>query len=138
MDSILIAILAIVLIAAVILLAGITRLSRQKTGLDRAYYQAEWRAIEKFKSDGGAAWQLAVLEADKLLDHALKAKGITGETMGERLKSARQIFRNNDAIWYAHKLRNRLAHENSVKLNRVVVEKALRGFKTGLKDVGAL
>ena len=57
----------------------------------------------------------ALLEADKLLDLGLKDKKTKGETMGERLKSAKNLFDNNlyNEIWQAHKLRNQMVHEDS-------------------------
>ena len=127
-----------IVILGVVFLATINVAHRKKSGLNRAYYQKQWQAIESYKKNGGAGLQLAIFEADKLLDHALKGRGFSGETMGERLKSARGAFMNNDAVWNAHKLRNRLAHEQQVSLNGVSVDGALRGFKAALKDLGAL
>ena len=138
MDSMLLLLLAAVLIVAVVFLAGIGTLNKKRSGLDHAYYQKQWQTIEGFKQNGGAGLQLAIFEADKLLDLALKARGFNGETMGERLKSANRAFMNTNNVWDAHKLRNRLAHEQNVSLNSVVVERALHSFKAALKDLGAL
>jgi hypothetical protein len=137
-DSLPLIALVVVLLVAVGLFAGIGQLNRKRSGLDHAYYQKQWQMIEGYKSNGGAGLQLAVLEADKLLDHALKHRGYPGQTMGDRLKSARGSFMNNDAVWQAHKLRNRLAHEQNVPLNSLTVDQALRGLKAALKDLGAL
>lgn len=138
MDSVPLILLAGVLIVAVAFLAGITTLNKKRSGLDHAYYRKQWQTIEGYKQNGGAGWQLAIFEADKLLDHALKNRGYGGDTMGDRLKNASRGFMNTDAVWHAHKLRNRLAHEQNVPLNGVVVDKALRSFKAALKDLGAL
>lgn len=138
MDSLLLLVLAAVLIVGVVFLAGIGSLNRRRSGLDHAYYQKQWAIIEGFKNNGGAGLQLAIFEADKLLDHALKGRGYQGDTMGERLKSANRAFMNTNAVWDAHKLRNRLAHEQNVPLNSLVTDKALRSFKAALKDLGAL
>ena len=138
MDSTLLILLAIILVVAIGLFAGLGKLNKKRSGLDHVFYQNQWKKIESFKTSGESGWQIAVMEADKLLDHALKARGVRGETMGDRLKSARGILMNNDAVWQAHKLRNRLAHEHDVRLNTMLVDQALRGFKGGLKDLGAL
>ena len=45
---------------------------------------------------------------------------------------------DNDATWFAHKLRNRLVHESNVRLRKRDVQKALAGFRQGLRDLGAL
>lgn len=138
MDSLPLIALAVILLVAVVLFAGIGGLNKKRSGLDHAYFAKQWKNIEAFKANGGAGLQLAIMEADKLLDHALKNRGYGGQTMGDRLKAARGAFMNNDAIWQAHKLRNRLAHEQDVRLNSMQVDQALRGFKAGLKDLGAL
>lgn len=55
----------------------------------------------------------ALIEMDKILDHALIKTGMKGETMGERLKNANNIFDRNsyEKIWSAHKLRNSIVHD---------------------------
>lgn len=138
MDSILLIVLALALIVGVAMLAGVGILHRERSGLDKAYFAKQWKRVESFKASGDAGWQLAIIEADKLLDHALKSKGYGGQTMADRMKHARQAWRNADAVWSAHKLRNRLAHEQNVQLNIITVNKALKGFKSALNDLGAL
>jgi hypothetical protein len=136
-DSLVLLVFAAIVIVGVVFLATIGTLNKKRSGLDHAYYQKQWQTIEGFKQNGGAGLQLAIFEADKLLDHALKNRGFGGQTMGERLKAANRAFMNTDAVWHAHKLRNRLAHEQNVPLNSVTVDKALRGFRAALKDLGA-
>ncbi|HET9411851.1 MAG TPA: hypothetical protein VFO38_03325 [Candidatus Saccharimonadales bacterium] len=138
MDNLPLVMLAVVLIVAVVLFALIGGLNKRRSGLDHEYFKKQWQKIESFKSQGSAGWQLAIFEADKLLDHALKNRGIPGQTMGDRLKNARGSFMNNNAVWEAHKLRNRLAHEQNVPLNAYSVDQALRGFRAGLRDLGAM
>lgn len=138
MDSLPLIVLAIVLVMAVVMLAGMAARQRSRSGLDYAYYQKQWAIVLSHKTHGRPGYQLAIFEADKLFDHALKSKGFAGQTMGERLKNAKSTLRNNDAVWFAHKLRNRLAHEQDVPLDGIATEKALRAFKAGLKDLGAM
>jgi hypothetical protein len=133
-DSILILFLAIVVVAGLILLVGLGTFSRRRSGLDTKYYRDRWAKIEQVQKMGEAGWQVAIIQADKLLDQALKERGFSGETMGDRLKSSHA----GDRIWSAHKIRNRIAHETDVKLNAITVNQALRGFKQGLKNIGAL
>lgn len=129
--------LAVVLVVAVVFLFAIGGLNRKRSGLDHEYYKKQWETILGYKKNGGAGLQLAIFEADKLLDHALKARGYGGQTMGDRLKDARGSFMNNNAVWQAHKLRNRLAHEQDVRLSGVSADQALRSFRSALKDLGA-
>ncbi len=134
MDSLLILFLALIVIAGLVLLAGLGQFGRRRSGLDSKYYRDKWAKIEQVQKMGEPGWQVAIIQADKLLDQALKERGFAGETMGDRLKSSHA----GDKVWAAHKIRNRIAHEADVKLNPVMVSQALRGFKQGLKNVGAL
>ena len=134
MDSLLILFLVLIVLAGLILLVGLGQFTRRRSGLDIKYYRDKWEKIEQVQKIGEAGWQVAIIQADKLLDQALKERGFTGDTMGERLKSSHA----GDRVWAAHKVRNRIAHETDVKLNPIVVGQALRGFKQGLKNVGAL
>ena len=70
-------------------------------------------------------WPLAIINADKLLDHALKSKRYKGKTMGERLVAAQRDIQGNDDVWFGHKLRNKLVHENGIQLREQEVKNAL-------------
>lgn len=138
MDSVVLLMFAAIFIVGILIFVAITMGNRRHSGLDRAYFERQWQRILSFKSSGETGWQLAIFEADKLLDHAMQQCNFGGATMGDRLKSAGGAFRNTNDVWSAHKLRNRLAHEQNVPLNGIVVDKALRAFKAALKDLGAL
>ena len=58
--------------------------------------------------------------------------------MGERLVAAQHEISDNDGVWYAHKLRNRLVHEPTVRLRKNEAKNALAAVRQGLKDMGAL
>ena len=77
----------------------------------------------------------AVLEADKILDEALKLKGYSGN-LGEKLKQAGGLFSNENNVWAAHKLRNRIAHELNIKISENEAKTALHRFKQALNDLG--
>jgi hypothetical protein len=105
--------------------------------MNRKYYDKRWSEIlGRVKTQEGMT--LAVIDADKLLDEALKRRGYKGKTMGERLVAAQRSLSNNDTVWYAHKLRNRLVHEPGVRLRKNDAKNALAGIKQALKDLGAL
>lgn len=107
--------------------------------LKHAYFEQRWREVLALFKDERATWPLAVINADKLLDDALKKRRFKGKTMGERMVAAQKWFSNNDAVWFSHKLRNRLVHEaDTTKLREADVKQALDGFKRGLRDLGAL
>ncbi len=105
--------------------------------LNHKYFEDRWvELLALVKSPEGMI--LAVIDADKLLDEALRKKGYKGKTMGERLVAAQRDLSDNDNVWYAHKLRNRLVHEPNVKMKKNEARNALEGIKKGLRDLGAL
>ena len=124
--------------AGLAVLGGITFMSRfTRKGLNREYFTGRWRTLQKGlnKKD---AWPMAVIQADSLLDEALRKRRFKGKTMGERLVSAQKTLSDNDTTWFAHKLRNKLVHEVDINLSQKDVQKALVGFRQALKDLGAL
>jgi hypothetical protein len=128
-----------VIVFGVIVLAGVGYLGKKvvPSKLNQEYYQARWsELLARVKTNDGMS--LAVIDADKLVDDALKKRHFRGKTMGERLVAAQRTLTDNDAVWYAHKLRNRLVHEQNVRLKKRDVQKALAGFRQALRDLGAL
>lgn len=136
--TILIFLLAIVIVG-VLAFVVILITKKGERHLDVNKYRSKWLKVEQVLSrDQPASYQLAVLEADKLLDAALRERGISGQTMGERMKSYQTRWSDANAVWEAHKLRNRIAHETDVQPSYDDARRALAGFKRGLKDVGAI
>jgi len=129
---------AAIIIFGIVVLAIVNRLSRrQQPKMNHEYFQQQWmELLARVKTPEGMV--LAIVDADKLLDQALKRHRLKGKTVGERLVSAQRMISDNDAVWYAHKLRNRLVHEPNVRLKKKEAQVALAGFRQGLKDLGAL
>lgn len=126
-----------VLIVGVVLFAVMSR-SKGRT-LNQDKYRSDWLAIERsLVKDNEASYHMCILNADKLLDKALKESGYKGNTMGERMKAAGKTWSNANVVWTAHKLRNQIAHETNVKVQYDTARRALGAFKQGLKDVEAI
>ena len=131
--------LAAVLILAAILFAVITLTKKSAPKLNVDKYRSRWMTIEQqLKRDEAMTHQMCVLSADTLLDQALKERGVSGATMGERMKQMQQKWTNANAVWSAHKLRNQIAHEPDVRVDFDSSRRALAAFKQALKDVGAI
>lgn len=132
-------IFAIVLVLGGILLWFISRSGSGKKYLNVEAYRVKWLSIEQnVRPDNEESYHLAVLNADKLLDKALKERGFRGNTMGERMKSANKQWSNANHVWTAHKLRNKVAHEDGARLDLTTTRRALVAFKQALKDLGAV
>lgn len=98
----------------------------------------DWREIQTLIK-GGTPSQLkqALILADRSLDAALKDL-VVGETMGERLKNAKNLFhpQTYDKIWQAHKLRNALVHESGFEVQGFALKSSIENLKSGLKELG--
>lgn len=139
MDASIIILFAAVIVVAVLLFAVISLTKSGTTVLDVDKYRSKWLAIEQSLSrDNEATYHMAILNGDKLLDQALRERGIKGQTMGDRMKFAKEMWSNRNAVWEAHKLRNQIAHESDIRVEYDQARRALAGFKQGLKDLGAI
>lgn len=130
--------------AGVILLGGLflVIVSMGKKGikhLNVEYYRAKCLEIEhQLKREDAYSYSISVLNADKLVDQALRERGIGGQTMGERMKNSAQLFSDRNSIWTAHKLRNRISHEVDTHVSYQEALYALAAFRKALKDLGAI
>lgn len=131
-------IIAVVIIGVVLLV--LMSLTRGRGGpLDQQRFRAAWLKIENsLDKNNLATYQFAILNADKLLDQAMKELGVVGESMADRLRSANKKFSNVNTIWSAHKMRNVIAHEPDAKINLMTAKRALATFKKALKELGAI
>ncbi len=89
-------------------------------------------------SDNPNDWKLAIIEADIMLDEALKELGYAGASLGERLRglTPRQLPSINDA-WEAHKVRNEIAHGGmDFVLTRKLAEDTIKQYRRVFNDLG--
>jgi hypothetical protein len=128
-----------VLIVAVLLVIVMILTKKGPAPLDVEKYRMRWLSIEKrLDRNDISGLSMVVLDADKLLDQALRDRGIKGETMGERMKVTKDTWSNANAVWTAHKLRNQIAHESGITVSYDDARRALSAFKQALKDIGAI
>ena len=126
-------VLLLALIGGVALTFGLKRwLGRVQFKYD---YVSHWSRIKSYSADGKTR-PLALLEADKLLDLALKEAGYRGQTMAQRLKEAEAGLSQPDRVWYYHRLRNRIVHEAGVEVKAQQLKKALAVFSRAIYDLG--
>jgi|GEM_PF-304508 hypothetical protein len=109
-----------------------------QSDISKKQAQESWGRIQEYFYRGGDSdLKVAILEADKLLNDALREAGVMGIQLGDRLKKANagQIPNLNE-LWQAHKLRNQIAHEPNFRLKRDLAEKALGIYEEALKNLG--
>ena len=89
-------------------------MSRGSTDIARKDIYEKVEECQKLSKGDASARKDAIIRMDTLLGRSLQYAGVKGETVGERLKNARNLFNrqiNND-IWEAHKIRNTIVHEH--------------------------
>ena len=133
-------IIAMIVLAAVVVVVFVAtavavRRRRYHARLER--FKRRWKEVQHAcaKED---TWPKAVLDADKLVDDALKTSGFKGRTMGERLVSAQRSLSDNDSVWFGHKLSNKIASDQMKRPIKKDVLEALRGLRQALVDLGVL
>ncbi len=138
LPSVIFLVIAIVAVGLLALVA-MTLMGKRRHDFNVEEYQTRWLKIENGLVKGQRqTYNLAVLNADKLLDRALIELGLPGKTMGERMKRVNDRFSKVNAVWYAHKLRNQIAHEPDFELDYDEASRALAAFRQALKDLGAI
>lgn len=126
--------LIIFILFDIILVAYVIRKRKKKklSKKDLNLIHFQWEKISKDLENNP---KHAILDADKLLDFVLSKRGYTGN-LGEKLRKAQNLFNNLDDIWFAHKTRNRIAHEIDFQINKNATQRIIGHFKKGLSDLG--
>ena len=132
--------LLILIVVGVLILAGFIslftlRLKNRRNLPDK--FRVKWLEIQRLCASK-ETWKLAVVNADKLLDNALKKKRLKGKSMGERIVAAQRSLTDNDGVWYAHNLAKKLKAESSTTLREAQVKKSLVGIRQALRDLKVL
>lgn len=130
--------IAIVIVGALVFLA-ILLTGKKAYSFNKEDYQVDFLRIQNSLSkENKMSYNMCVVEADKLLDKALCEMGTPGKTMGDRLKKTGNHFSQLNSVWYAHKLRNQIAHEHGFELEYKQAYHALETYKKALQDLGAI
>ncbi len=128
--------LIVIIVLAVTIMSLIMLNSKHvPRGIDKKYFIQEWADISELYKDEKTR-TLSIIHADKLLDEALKCLAFKGNSMGERLVSAKTRLKHRDEVWAAHKMRNKLVHEPNYKPTEKSTHNALRGYYLTFKDLG--
>lgn len=122
-----------------IVFLGVVIVNRRRnrfSAKDLHYINSNWyRILDSFEHSP----KEVLLEADKLLHFCLKKKGgkrFNRLSLGEMLKVSDKFFVDIDGVWFAHKLRNKIAHEIGFKVSSADAKKALFSYKKALVELG--
>jgi len=132
-------ILGIILVSVVILVALYLIRRAHKAEIDHKFFQDRWLQIEGLLKMGKEMnYKLAIIEADKLLDHALTVLNFPGTTTAERLQFAAYKYKDLKRVWWAHKVRNMVVHDVKYELSSGETKKVVELFRRALKLIGCL
>ena len=83
-------------------------------------------------------WKLAVVEADTMLESLLDQLGLSGETLGDKLKSAdKNKFRGLGSAWEVHTVRNKIVHEGvSFELSQHEAKRIIALYEQIFREFG--
>ena len=101
------------------------------------HFLGDWKDLQELCRDK-STWKLAIIDADKLVEKALKKRKYKGKSMGERMVDAQRVFTDNPGLWAAHNLCKKIVSNPKRVLSESIVKKALISYRQALKDLGAL
>lgn len=101
---------------------------------------ARWRSMEEqLTTEERKDYKKAIIEADALVDAALRTHGFSGETMGERMREVtRDRLPSIEDLWQAHRVRNAIAHDPHYMVSLREGHDTMQIYKKVLEDLGAL
>lgn len=140
MDGSLMIFLVAVLIVGVLVFIAVSATKKRGATFDREEYQTDFLKLENMLTrENELSHNAVVVNGDKLLDRAMMEMGVPGKNMGDRLKRiGKERFSELNAVWYAHKLRNQIAHEHGFSVDYNQAKHALVTYKQALRDLGAI
>lgn len=96
-----------------------------------------WRAIEKKVAVGTPeSARLAIIEADALVDTALRGMQIQGEHLADRLTALDDgTIKSMSRIWRAHRLRNDLVHTPGFAVSPADAQRTMDDYEAFLKEI---
>jgi hypothetical protein len=96
-----------------------------------------WHAtMVKFALGTPEAARVAIIEADALVDAALKNMEIEGEHLADRLSNLESDeIESMPRIWRAHRMRNDLVHTPGFAVTPQNAERTMRDYEAFLKEI---
>lgn len=115
---------------------GQTVAARRETMHD-IVMKERWHAImTKFATGTPEAARLSIIEADALVDTALKGMQIEGEHLADRLSNLEtDEIESMPRIWRAHRLRNDLVHTPGFSVTQADAERTMDDYQAFLKEI---
>ena len=127
MTAIISSLIGLIVIAAVVLFLVWKKQRRRKLSTSSVRrLRRQWAMLEGMQDP-----HRKIIDAEKIVDSALEELGYTG-TFADKLRSAGPRLKNPQALWEAHKLRNRIAHDLNISFSEKDIRIALQAFDRAL------
>jgi len=91
--------------------------------------EREWEEVRDTRDPGRR-----VLGADAVFDGLLRSL-FPGEDFVERMRRAERRLPNTEAVWRAHKVRNRIAHEAGAAMDEREAAQAVQAFEKAIRSL---
>lgn len=98
-----------------------------------------WKRIqERLKRGSEAEYKLAIIEADKILEEALKNRGYVGKDLPEKLKKViPEDLPSLEKIRQIHQIRDNIIHDPDFRLSLESAKEALEVYEKALRELAA-
>lgn len=105
--------------------------------LRTSVFRERWgKILKKISASTPYSLPLAVIEADALVDDALRHLGLLGEHMADRLsRLSPDDVKTLDRVWRAHRIRNDVVHTPGFYLSPGDGKQALADYEAFLKEL---
>ena len=99
-----------------------------------------WQSIvHKFHTGTPEASRLAIIEADALVDTALKNMRIEGEHLADRLSNLEdEEIKSMPKVWRAHRMRNDLVHTPGFGIAPHDAERTMQDYEAFLREINVI
>jgi len=95
-----------------------------------------WDQVENYvneKGKGGAA--MAVIETEKIFDEVLKKRNFPGKTTNQRVRAAKHVFSNYEALQLARDVYKKLALEVNAEIKVSDLKEILSSYHEAIRDL---
>ncbi len=98
----------------------------------------QWKYIlTLIESPNESDWRVSIIEADTMMEEALKERGLVGNNMSELLEEAKSNgYPSVQSAWDAHLIRNKIAHEGqNFSISQVEGRRVIKLYQNVFEDL---
>ena len=97
------------------------------------------KIIKSMEGDDPAAWRMAVIDADSMLDEVVAKLGYIGNNLEERLENIiPEQFPSLEDAWRAHQISTFLKEDSSYNLTREVADRTIEIYRSIFRETGII